>query len=122
MIGAGSIVLEGALVEDHAILAEGSVVHAGRRIPAGQVWAGNPAVFVRDATKAEVASAEGHAVDIAETAKEHAYEFLPASTAYLAAEKIGVTDKAVAAIMKNQADYEAGARAGAAGTPSTSSA
>jgi len=38
--GAGAMVLEGALVEATARVGEGAVVHAGRRIPAGQLWAG----------------------------------------------------------------------------------
>lgn len=36
-IGAGAVVMEGALVEQYAQVAEGAVVHPGRRIPSGQV-------------------------------------------------------------------------------------
>jgi carbonic anhydrase/acetyltransferase-like protein (isoleucine patch superfamily) len=111
-IGAGSVVMEGALVEEHAVLAEGSVVHPGRRIPAGQLWGGNPAVYIRDLTKAELAGAEGAATDLSELAKEHAYEFLPQNTAYAAAEKLGVEDGAVKAINAQQAEYEAAVRGG----------
>ena len=74
--------MEGALIEEHAEVLAGSVVHPGRRIPAGQVWGGNPAVYVRDVTKGELAGAQGHAEEVAATAGEHAYEFLPANTAY----------------------------------------
>lgn len=45
--------------------------------------------------------------EIAANASEHAYEFLPANTAYLAAEKSGVVDAAVATINAQQAEYEA---------------
>jgi carbonic anhydrase/acetyltransferase-like protein (isoleucine patch superfamily) len=75
-IGAGAIVLEGALVERGASVGAGAVVHPGRRIPAGQLWEGNPAVFVRDLTKNELAEAEGHAMQISNLAAEHANEFL----------------------------------------------
>ena len=106
--------MEGALLEEHARVAEGSVVHPGRRVPAGQLWAGNPAVYVRDLTKAEIATAEGAAKDIAALAADHAYQFLPYTTAYTQAEKLGVTDAAVAAINAQQAEFEAAARAGGA--------
>lgn len=75
--------MEGALLESGSAVGEGSVVHPGRRIPAGEVrynngsnelskeslltllvclsllsfsqlWAGNPAVFVRNLTKDEL--------------------------------------------------------------------
>ena len=96
-------------MEEYARVGEGSVVHPGRRIPAGQVWEGNPAVYVRDASKEEVALAESAAKDVHTLAAEHAYQFLPMSTAYLQAEKLGVTDAAVAAINAAQAEYESAA-------------
>ena len=37
-----------------AVLAPGSVLPPGRRIPSGQLWAGSPAKYVRDLTKDEV--------------------------------------------------------------------
>lgn len=100
VIGAGAVVLEGALIEKGAKVADGAVVHPGRRIPAGQLWAGNPAVFVRDLTKSELAEAEGHAEEVAELASEHAHEFLPYTTAYQQAEALGMeaSDKALAQI------------------------
>lgn len=89
VIGAGAIVMEGALVEKHAKLEDGAVVHPGRRVPAGQVWAGNPAQYVRDVSKTEIASAEAHAEEVADNAAQHAHEFLPHGSAYLQAEKTG---------------------------------
>lgn len=89
-IGAGAIVLEGALVERGARIGAGAVVHPGRRVPAGQLWEGNPAVFIRDLTKTELAEAEGAAAEVADAAAEHAAEFLPYTTAYNAAERLGV--------------------------------
>jgi hypothetical protein len=99
-VGAGAIVMEGALVEKHARVGEGSVVHPGRRIPSGQLWAGNPAVYVRDLSKTEVAEAEGHAEEVAKDAAAHAAEFLPYTTAFRQAEalKMEEVDAALAAI------------------------
>jgi len=45
--------------------------------------------------------------EVSTLASEHAYEFLPAATAYQQAEKLGVTDKAVEDINAQQAAYEA---------------
>ena len=59
MVGDRSVLLEGSLVEKHAVLAPGSVLPPGRRIPSGQLWAGSPAKFVRELTKDEVRCAEG---------------------------------------------------------------
>ena len=90
VVGAGAIIMEGAVVEEYARVAEGAVVHPGRRVPKGQLWGGNPAVFVRNLTKTEMAH---HAVDAeagADLAAEHKAEFLPANTAYLQAEALGV--------------------------------
>lgn len=88
-IGAGAIVMEGALVEENAVVDDGAVVHPGRRIPKGQLWAGNPAVFVRDLAKSEIAGIEHHCEEIAENAGDHAHEFLPVGTVYQHAEKVG---------------------------------
>jgi carbonic anhydrase/acetyltransferase-like protein (isoleucine patch superfamily) len=53
-VGDRSILLEGSLVEKGSVLAAGTVLPPGRRVPSGQLWAGNPAKFVRDLTKDEV--------------------------------------------------------------------
>lgn len=47
-IGAGSVILEGARLEDGCMIAPGSVVPPGRLIPSKQLWAGNPVRYVRD--------------------------------------------------------------------------
>ena len=54
VIGDKCILMEGSLVESHCVLAPGTVVTPGRLIPYGQLWAGNPARFVRDLTADEV--------------------------------------------------------------------
>jgi len=52
-IASGCVILEGALLEKNCALGPYSVVPPGRIIPAGQLWAGNPAEYVRDLTMAE---------------------------------------------------------------------
>jgi carbonic anhydrase/acetyltransferase-like protein (isoleucine patch superfamily) len=54
-IGAGSTVLDGARVSKGAILAPGSLAPPRCLIPEGQVWAGTPAVYLREVTKEESA-------------------------------------------------------------------
>ncbi|EGG14903.1 trimeric LpxA-like domain-containing protein [Cavenderia fasciculata] len=52
-IGSGSIVYDGAVVEKGAHLEAGSLVASGKRVPAGQLWGGSPARFIRDVTAQE---------------------------------------------------------------------
>jgi carbonic anhydrase/acetyltransferase-like protein (isoleucine patch superfamily) len=85
-IGAGAVIGQGALVEEFAIVSEGTVVHPGRRIPGGQMWAGNPAEFVRNVTKEEMAALETGAEATSALAEEHAAEFLPESAVHVDAE------------------------------------
>ena len=46
--------MEGSLVESNSVLAPGTVLPPGRLVPSGQLWAGNPARYVRDLSKDEV--------------------------------------------------------------------
>lgn len=87
IIGQHSILMEGSLVETHSILEAGSVVPPGRRIPTGELWAGNPARFVRALSHEETLEIPKLAVAINDLSKEHFSEFLPYSTAYLEVEK-----------------------------------
>lgn len=87
VIGQRCVIMEGSIIEKNAILASGSVVPPGRRIPGGEVWAGNPARFVRVVTNDEIALIPKLAEDILEIAQTHSEEFLPYSTAYLELEK-----------------------------------
>ncbi|KAG8475875.1 hypothetical protein CXB51_032662 [Gossypium anomalum] len=88
IIGQHSILMEGSLVETHSILEAGSVVPPGRRIPTGELWAGNPARFVRALTHEETLEIPKLAVAINDLSKEHFSEFLPYSTVYLEVEKL----------------------------------
>nr|AFK33445.1 unknown [Lotus japonicus] len=87
IIGQHSILMEGSLVETQSILEAGSVVPPGRRIPSGELWAGNPARFVRTLTHEEILEIPKLAVAINDLSRDHFDEFLPYSTVYLEVEK-----------------------------------
>ncbi|KAK7358658.1 hypothetical protein VNO77_00596 [Canavalia gladiata] len=87
IIGQHSILMEGSLVETHSILEAGSVVPPGRRIPSGELWAGNPARFVRTLTHEEILEIPKLAVAINDLSRDHYSEFLPYATVYLEVEK-----------------------------------
>lgn len=88
IIGQHSILMEGSLVETHSILEAGSVVPPGRRIPSGELWAGNPARFVRTLTHEETLEIPKLAVAINDLSRSHFSEFLPYSTVYLEVESL----------------------------------
>jgi gamma-carbonic anhydrase len=88
IIGQHSILMEGSLVETNSILEAGSVLPPGRRIPTGELWAGNPARFVRKLTNEEIMEIPKLAVAINDLMQSHFSEFLPYSTAYLEVEKL----------------------------------
>lgn len=88
LIGEKCVLMEGSLVENHSILAPGTVLPPGRLVPSGQLWAGNPAKFVRDLTKDEKAEIAGVASAVFKTTDMHSSEFLPVGTAYIEAEKL----------------------------------
>lgn len=54
-IGMGATVMDGVVVESHAMVAAGALVTPGKRIPAGELWAGSPAKFFRKLTEQETA-------------------------------------------------------------------
>eukprot|EP00501_MAST-03F_sp_TOSAG23-6_P001453 GSMAST32.ASY1.ANO1.1510.1 assembled CDS len=88
VIGSGSIICDGALVEKNSILSPGTVLNAGHRIPSGQLWEGNPATYVRDLTGDEIEGIEKQAEAAKNLGAEHKHEFLPFGTAHLEAEKL----------------------------------
>jgi carbonic anhydrase/acetyltransferase-like protein (isoleucine patch superfamily) len=47
-VGMGATLLDGVVVERGAFVAAGAMVTENTRIPAGQIWAGNPAKFLRN--------------------------------------------------------------------------
>lgn len=71
MIGMGSVVSDGSVVEKHAILEAGSVLTPGKKVPTRQVWAGNPAKYVREATDDEIAAIVSSADRFSELGQKH---------------------------------------------------
>lgn len=52
-VGMGATIHKGVVVEPYAVVAAGAVVPEGTTVPSGQVWAGNPAKYLRDVTQEE---------------------------------------------------------------------
>ena len=59
-------------VEKGAMVAAGAIVQPGTVVPEGQVWAGNPAKFIRDLKPEEKAFLVPSAQKYVELAAEHA--------------------------------------------------
>jgi len=55
-VGLGAIVMDGCEIESFGMLAAGALLTPGKRIPAGQLWAGRPAKYVRELSEAERAA------------------------------------------------------------------
>ncbi|VFS55776.1 carnitine operon protein CaiE [Leminorella grimontii] len=55
LIGMGSRVLNGAIIEDNVMLGAGSLVGPGKRLESGFLYLGNPAKKVRPLTEEEMA-------------------------------------------------------------------
>ena len=54
LIGMGAVLLDGALVERHSLVAAGSIVRPGIKIPSGYLVAGNPAQVKRKLHSEEI--------------------------------------------------------------------
>ena len=53
LIGMGSVVLDQSILEEKSFIAAGAVVTPGSRVKSKQLWAGNPAKFVRNISDIE---------------------------------------------------------------------
>jgi gamma-carbonic anhydrase len=53
LIGMGAIVMDKVVVEEYSMVAAGSVVTPGKIVKTGEIWAGNPARFLRLMTEEE---------------------------------------------------------------------
>jgi carbonic anhydrase/acetyltransferase-like protein (isoleucine patch superfamily) len=71
-VGLGAIVMDGCEIESDAMLAAGAMLTPGKRIPAGQLWAGRPAKYVRDLSPEELAGQRSGVAHYVELAKAHA--------------------------------------------------
>jgi gamma-carbonic anhydrase len=87
-IGDKCVILQGALVEHHSILEPGSLVMPYQRIPSGQKWGGNPAVFIADLTPKEQTHIQQTSAMVRKKAYEHFCEFLPYGNTYVHLEEL----------------------------------
>jgi carbonic anhydrase/acetyltransferase-like protein (isoleucine patch superfamily) len=71
LIGMGACLLDGVVVETGAMVAAGALVTPGKTVPAGQLWAGSPAKFMRDMNAAGIAEIEVSARHYAELARAY---------------------------------------------------
>ena len=75
-------------METQVILEAGTVVPPYTKIPSGQRWGGNPAMFIEDLDDDAKAHIQGHAEKIALKAAEHIVEFLPIGNTYVHLEEL----------------------------------
>ncbi|KAK4746261.1 hypothetical protein SAY87_012573 [Trapa incisa] len=73
-VGMGAALLDGVVVEKHAMVAAGALVRQNTKIPAGEVWGGNPAKFLRKLTDEEIAFILESASNYSNLAQVHAAE------------------------------------------------
>jgi gamma-carbonic anhydrase len=55
-VGFAAQVMDGCVIESDAMLAAGSLLTPGKRIPSGQLWAGRPANYMRDLSDEDIAN------------------------------------------------------------------
>lgn len=54
LIGMGSIIMNGVVIEKNSIIGAGSLVTENKHIGEGQLWMGSPAKYIRDLTDKEI--------------------------------------------------------------------
>jgi carbonic anhydrase/acetyltransferase-like protein (isoleucine patch superfamily) len=70
-VGLGAIVMDGCEIETGGMLAAGAMLTPGRRILAGQLWAGRPAKYLRDLSPEEQAMNLAGLFHYVELARRH---------------------------------------------------
>lgn len=70
-VGLGAIVMDGCVIETDGMLAAGAMLTPGKRIPAGQLWAGRPAAHLRDLSPADIARNRAGAAHYVALAQAH---------------------------------------------------
>ncbi len=70
-VGMGACVMDNAVIESNAMLAAGALLTPNKCIPAGQLWAGSPAKYMRDLTKKELAYIKWSAPHYVGLGQEH---------------------------------------------------
>ena len=82
LIGQGSVVSEGCVVNSGAVIAAGAVLPPLTVVPSKQLWAGNPAKYVRDVTDTEFKEALEGATSYHKLALDYADNFNKFNTQY----------------------------------------
>jgi len=90
IVGMNSVLEEGSYMEKGSILGANSVLAKGARIPAGQVWAGRPAAYLRDVHAVESTKFEPHAINYNHYGIFHQNEFWLPNDNYKEAQKEGL--------------------------------
>ncbi len=75
-VGLGAIVMDGCVVETDGMLAAGAMLTPGKRVGRGQLWAGRPAVHLRDLKPEEIARNRAGAAGYVELAQAHRRDVL----------------------------------------------
>ncbi|MGB1076686.1 MAG: gamma carbonic anhydrase family protein [Bdellovibrionales bacterium] len=70
-IGMKACVMDGAVVEDEAMVAAGSLVTPNKVVPKHQLWSGSPARYMRDMTEDEIRFLKISANNYVELGKEY---------------------------------------------------
>ena len=71
-VGMGATIMDDAVVESGAMVAAGALITPGKRVPSGEIWAGNPGKFFRKMTQAEIE----HIAASRDNYVKHAAEYL----------------------------------------------
>lgn len=71
LVGMGSVVLDGAVLEPYTLLAAGSLVSPHKRLAGGYLWRGRPATQARPLSDEEKAQIDYSAKHYAELANRH---------------------------------------------------
>ena len=75
LIGQGSVISEGCVVNSGSIIAAGAVLPPLTIVPSRQLWAGNPAKFLRNVSDEEFNTSLQGAKDYHKLAIEYASDF-----------------------------------------------
>jgi len=73
-VGMGACLRSGSKVESYGFVAAGAVIPENTTVPSYQVWAGNPAKYLRDLTNEEKEILDEHHQELQELAKVHSEE------------------------------------------------
>ena len=72
-IGMNSVLLDGVIVEEEAMVAAGAVITPGKVVKKREIWAGNPGKFLRKMNDKEIAFLEQSSKNYVLLAKEYGF-------------------------------------------------